>query len=522
MADVEPEGDATSPIPQEVAASSNGRDITISYLGPLAQIQDTVLAGLGWRWEAYREIRRDPQVHSTFQQRRLAIVSRPLVVEPGGDDAQSKAAADHLRANLNDIAFDRSTKGMTWGVFYGYAVGECMWRVKDGKVWLDKIKVRTPWRFRFSKEGFLTLLTRASPIVGESMPDKKFWVLSSGADNDDDPYGLGLAHQLYWPVYFKKMGLSFWLRALEKFGAPTAVGTFPPGTSLEDQARLLAAAMAVRIDGAVIKPEGTVLELLEATRGTVDQATFYKFQNGDISKVIVGQTMTTDDGASLAQGKVHYDVREELTDADIEELCESFQQGPARWLTEWNFPGAAIPILTRPSPEDAERASRLTKERAETIKTMGEAGFEPEDVTLRDMFPGWRRKASTPPPANLAQGDNVVPLRPAFSEGSVRTVLRDQLAALFAEPLAQGDAADAFVDDIDWEPLIAPIADAVEQVVAGSPSLDVAAERLAEIFTGPAGAAFTEHLAGVLFQARVAGKAGLGISDREDRALAEG
>lgn len=522
MADVKPQGDATPPIPQEVAASTDGRDITVAFLGPLAHVQDSVLAGLGGRWETYREIRRDPQVSSTFQQRRLAIVSRPLVVEPGADDAASKAAAEHLQANLDDIAFDRATKGMTWGVFYGYAVGECMWRVKDNKVWLDRIKVRTPWRFRFTKEGQLTLLTRASPLHGEPMPDKKFWVLSSGADNDDDPYGLGLAHQLYWPVYFKKMGLSFWLRALEKFGAPTAVGTFPPGTSLEDQARLLAAAMAVRIDGAVIKPEGTILELLEAKRGTVDQATFYKFQNADISKITVGQTMTTDDGASLAQGRVHADVREELTDADIEELCESFQQGPARWLTEWNFPGAAIPILKRPSPEDAERASKLTKERADTIKIMGEAGYEPQDATLQEMFPGWQRKAATPPPASVARGDNVVPLRPGFSEGSVRAVLREQLGALFAEPLADADAADAFIDDLDWEPLIEPIAEAVEQVVAGAPSLDVAAELLAGIFTGPAGAAFTEHLAGVLFQARAAGKAGLGISDREDRALAEG
>ena len=40
----------------------------------------------------------------------------------------------------------------------------------------------------------------------------------------------------------------------------------------------------------------------EQARGTVDQATFYKFCNGDISKTVLGQTMTTDDGASLAQG----------------------------------------------------------------------------------------------------------------------------------------------------------------------------------------------------------------------------
>lgn len=505
MAD--PAATPASPETNEIATSSDGRDITLPFFGPLANPQDTVLRGLGGRWESYREIRRDPQVHSTFQQRRLAIVSRPLVVEPGRDDAASKAAAQQLQENLNDIAFDRATKTMSWGFFYGYAVGECMWSRRDGKVWLDKIKTRTPWRFRFANEGGLRLLTRQSPFHGEQMPDRKFWVMSSGADNDDDPYGLGLAHQLYWPVYFKKMGLSFWLRALEKFGAPTAVGSYPAGTSVDDQKKLLAAAMAIRIDGAVIKPDGTTLELLEAIRGTVDQATFYKFCNGDISKVVLGQTMTTDDGASLSQSQVHMGVRDELTDADVEELCESFQQGPARWLTEWNYPGAAIPILRRPSPEDAERVSKLTKERAETVKTMGEAGYEPEEPKLKELFPGWRKKAAPAPVTPI-----VPP--PAFAEaGSAAGRLRERLAVMFADVAASGNAVDAYVETLDWEPLMSPIADAVEEVVRGSADLAEAADRLVEVFTSAAPAAFTDRLAEVLFQGRAAGRQGVGLKD---------
>lgn len=493
---------ASAPEMQEVATSQDGRDITVPFYGPLAQPQDSVLLNLGSRWAAYRELRRDAQVHATFQQRRLAIVSRPLIVEPGADDPQSKACAEHLQANLDAIAYDRATKGMAWGFFYGYAVSECMWAIRDGKVWLENIKVRTPWRFRFTPEGELRLLTRRDAYRGEQLPDRKFWVMSSGADNDDDAYGLGIAHQLYWPVYFKKMGLSFWLRALEKFGAPTAVGTYPAGTSQDDQKKLLAAAMAIRVDGAVIKPQGTVLELLEAQRGTVDQATFYKFCNGDISKVVLGQTMTTDDGASLSQSQVHMGVREELTDADIEDLCESFQQGPARWLRDWNFPGAALPTIRRPSPEDAERASKLTKERADTVKIMGEAGYEPEEPTLKELFPGWRRKAAPTTTPALAPADNVVQLRPAFAEAS-------------------NDPVGDFIDDLDWEPLISPIVGFVEQLVADAPSLEAAAEQLVKAFTSEAGAEFTEHLAGVLLQARLAGAGGLALSEAEERLQAE-
>jgi len=159
---------------REIATAGDGRDITRGFMGPLLNTEDTVLRGLGSRWEAYREIRRDGQVHATFQQRRLAIVSRRLIIEPGGTDAKSVAAAAQLLANIEAIGFDRATKLMAWGFFYGNAVGECMWAIRDAKVWLDAVKVRTPWRFRYTPDGDLRLLTRSNMFQGEALPERKF------------------------------------------------------------------------------------------------------------------------------------------------------------------------------------------------------------------------------------------------------------------------------------------------------------------------------------------------------------
>ncbi|EHN77424.1 portal protein, partial [Streptomyces coelicoflavus ZG0656] len=259
----------------------------------------------------------------------------------------------------------------------GYSVGECMFEIRDGKAWLSQVKARTPWRFRFSQAGELRLLTRADMINGVAMPPQKFWTTSWGADNDDEPYGLGLAHQLYWPVFFKKQGLGFWLRALERFGAPTGKGTFPAGTPKAEQDKLLRAIHRMRMDGSIVVPEGVTVELLEAVRGTVDQAAFNRAMNAEISKIVLGQTMTTDDGASLSQSEVHMEVREELTDADAEELCESFMAGPAAWLTAWNFPGAKTPIVKRTAAEDKAKAAKLLAQQAEAVTAMKAAGYEP-------------------------------------------------------------------------------------------------------------------------------------------------
>jgi phage gp29-like protein len=491
MAD-DTQAQATAPELNEIATSGDGRDITRPFLGPLAYPQDPVLLSIGQRYELYRDLRRDGQVHATFQQRRLAVVSRPLVVTPGADDAKSKAAAEALEANLRAIAFDRATKLMAWGLFYGHAKGECMWERRDGRIWLAGVKVRTAWRFRFTPQGELRLLTLQNMFQGEPMPDRKFWSLSAGADNDDEPYGLGLAHQLYWPVYFKKRGLEFWLRALEKFGGPSVKGTYPAGTPKEDQDKLLAAAQALRIDSAAIFPEGMNLDLIEATRGTVDQATFLRQMNSEISKIVVGQTMTTDDGASLAQGQVHMNVREELTDADVEDLCESFQQGPARWLTEWNFPGAATPILSRPSPVDETRASDIEGKKATTLKAMADAGFEPEDATLVEQFPGWRRRTPADPQpttSKVAPLDGQVVPAPAFAEASP----------------AASDAIDDFTAGMDWEPVIKPLVDQVKQIILKAPTLQAAADQVGALLAGDSGAELTDLVARALFEARLAG-----------------
>lgn len=501
------------PDPQEIAVSNETLDITRLFIGALLEVQDTVLRRLGSNYEVYRELRRDGQVHSTFQQRRLALRSRVLSVEPGADDAASIAAADQLRTNLEQISFDRATGLMTWGAFYGFSVGECMWTIRDGKVWLARIKARTPWRFRFSETGELRLLTRTSMLTGVVMPSGKFWTTSWGADNDDEPYGLGLAHQLYWPVFFKKQGLGFWLRALEKFGAPTGLGTYPAGTPKSEQDKLLAAVHRMRMDGSIVVPEGTTIQLLEAVRGTVDQASFNRAMNSEISKIVLGQTMTTDDGASLSQSEVHMEVREELTDADAEELCESFMAGPAAWLTVWNFPGAATPIVKRIAAEDQEKAAKLLVAKAGAVKAMRDAGYQPTPETEGALFgDGWVRTPPPEPPINetapvTRQERVVLPGLPAPSG-----------TGFAAGDHAHGaDAIDLFAAEaLDWAPMMEEPIAFLEGWLNDCASLEEARDRLPGLMAGLPVERLRTGVAQAGLEARVAGREGLALSDEED------
>ena len=481
---------------REVAISAPGIDILIPFMGALHEIRDTVLKRLGNNYEVYQELRRDGQVHSCFQQRRLALTSRNIVVKPGADDPASVAAADFLRENLAQIPFDRTCGMAFWGAFYGHSVTECMWERRDGKIWLGRPKVRVAWRFRYAMDGGLRMLTRANRLEGEAVPDRKFWTTSWGADNDDDRYGLGLAHQLYWPVFFKKQGLSFWLRALEKYGAPSTYATYPATADPDMKNKALAVAQRLRADGAAAVPEGMTLALLEAARGTVDQATFLRQMNAEIAKIILGQTMTTDDGASLSQSQVHMEVREELTDADAELQCESFQTGPAAWLTAWNFLGARTPLISRPSAEDEAAAAELMEKKGKAVKALRDAGLEPEndEVIANIVGPGWRlaRKPTTPPPGS-----------PAFAEAGAR------------------DAIDQFAEELDWEEVVRPLRDQVVAFVEGKPDLQAAADQLGAMLADPAGSQLVEQLGRALLEARLGGRAGGALSVRMAQADAD-
>lgn len=378
---------STKPEIKEIATTLDGRDITRPWVDRLNvnPPDDSVLIERGGGdYALYREVLRDDHVKAAVEQRRRAVIARPWEVRPGGKRAIDKAAADFLRENIDALGWDTICEKMLMGVFYGFAVGECLW-APDGRYWrLDAVKVRDRRRFGFDGENRLRLKTMQQPL-GELMPEKKFWVFATGADHDDAPYGLGLGHWLYWPVWFKRNGHRFWAVFLERFGTPAAVGKYPNGTSEAEQRKLLEALRALRRDAAITVPDGILIELLEATRsGTADYATFVAQMNAAILVATIGQTASTQGTpGKLGNDDEQGDVRMDIVKADADLLSASFNASIARWLTEWNFPGAAVPGVWRiiEEPEDMES-------RARRDKSIFEIGYKPTLRYIEETYGG--------------------------------------------------------------------------------------------------------------------------------------
>lgn len=357
--------------------------------------QDSILGTKGaGDFKIYQEVLRDDQVKSTFQQRRLAVVSKPWVVEAGAEDAASKAAAEALSANIKKLSWDSITDKHLYGLFYGYSVAEVMWSVgsDSGLVDIADIKVRDRARFRFNVDNDVFLLKQDYQFA--PMPPRKFWVVNTGADNTDNHYGLGLAHFLYWPVFFKRNDIKFWLIFLEKFGQPTAIGKLPMGKENDPSTRtkVLSALRAIATETGVLLPEGAEVELLEATRsGAADYEAMKNAMDSAIAKIVLSQTMTTDDGSSRSQSETHADVRDMVVKADADLICESFNNTVVKWWFEYNqaaFPNAKPPRLYR----NIEPEEDLGK-RAERDQKISQLGFEPTEEYIKETYgDGWVKK----------------------------------------------------------------------------------------------------------------------------------
>lgn len=431
-------------LPGEARAliANAANDITIPfYSGVLQNADDTLIQQGGGKGLAiYDEIERDTFAFAMLQKRKKALVARSWEVIPGGERPIDKAAADLVEAQLRGLPFDRITEDLLDATLKGFAVSEIVW-IRDGaEIRPEAIVAHNQRRFAFDQDWRPRLLTWTQMHEGIALPERKFIVHRVGVKGNA-PYGLGLGSRLFWPVLFKREGVTFWLHFLEKFAGPTIVGKTPYGTMNETQRELLNTLVAARTASAITVPIGTDVEFLEASRsGSVSYEAFLAYWDRQISIGTTGETLTTqvgDAGGNRALGEVHAEQLSSLVDSDGDLLSDSLRASLLRWIVDYNLPGAAVPTVQRlrPSNEQAEAETRQTKavaaeatDKALRAVIRASARFE-DDAVARDYITSFDitdRLAD-------ATVDAMVAARAAFAdEAAPEPDPGDPAAALFA------------------------------------------------------------------------------------------
>jgi len=406
---------------QEVAVERN--------LTEIEQLDTLLTQRLGGDLNGYRDLLTDTTVTGAWAQRQTALTKLERQVLPHDpDNAADVEAAEFVAAQLQRLNFDAVLKAMHWGVFYGMAVGEVMWGIEDGRVVLDNVLVRDRAKFKYDIQRQLIYTGNGAD---EAMPPRKFWTFSAGGDTTDNPYGLGLAHFLYWPVLFKKSNVKFWLVGNEKAATSVPHGQYDPRSpSAEaDKQQLLTALTAIKNAAATVTPLGSTIELLKGEAGTTDYHKLCEYMDEAIALVILGQVMTSQAVGGQYKAEVQDEVKDDIVKADADLLCASFNSTIAVWLTEWNFPGARPPKLWLRT-EETKDLQKL----AETYAKMAPLGYRPTQAQLEQDFGGeW--EAMPQPSALPASAD-----AHDFAEGDISSAPDDMSTRLARELAPHGEA----------------------------------------------------------------------------------
>ena len=461
----------------EVAATGGGIETALSPFVIATGSPQSILRGGGPA--AWRETLRDEKAATSLAQLLDAVSAIPWRIEPGGPGRRDALAAEDLAEQLAAIDFDTAFREMAHAVWYGYAVAEIIWQPTPGRVEIAAIRTRAPERFRFGTDGNLRLVSRTHPR-GAAVPEAKFWTARMPAEHGGQTHGPGAARLCFWPVWLKRNGIRYWAVALEKFGTPTPIGKHGRNATNEEIDRLLETLQRLAQGAGIAVPEGQEIAFLEATRRSGgDHAQFCKYMDALIVEAVLLQTATTEMGPWKGTAEVQKLVRDERVATLSRMICAGLNRTVARWLTDWNYPGAAYPKVVREiaPPEDLNARAQ----RDEIIARM--SNRRPTLRYIEDTYGGEWEDA----PAPGAGG------RFAFAE------------------VGRDDAIDAaLAAELDgWQPLMEPMIEPVLDAVRDADGFRDVRESLGGLYRRMDETPVTTKLHRMAFSAELSGDAGL-------------
>lgn len=448
---------------------------------------------------------RDPHYFSVLGMRKRAVSGVAPVVAPASEDAQDIRIADEVRANIADHdGFSGLVEDLLDALGKGFAVVEIDWE-KSASAWRPRDFIWTPQHFfRFDRETgrILRLLDAADVTNGVDLAPFKF-IAHQARMKSGLVFRGGLARVVAFSWMCKSYDVKDWMAFVETYGLPLRLGRYGPEASKEDIQKLFSAVANIGTDAAAVLPKSMEIEFTE-TKVTGDKVfeNLARYIDEQISKAVLGQTMTADNGSSNSQAQVHNEVRHDIAAADARAVQSAIMRDLVKPYVDLNFgvqkayPKLSIPIN---EPEDVglliDKAVALMGQgvRFKAGELRAKIGFS--DPEAGDEVAG----GTTPAPQNL-------PPAPRTTKARNRMALNAALDALTAQ-----DEIDVIEAEMlaDWEEVMSETLDPIEAVAATATSYDDLKAKLATIAPDLGSSKLIDALVKGMFKAR-------GVGDQVD------
>lgn len=253
-------------------------------------------------YDLYDDILLDGHLFATWDRRERAV----SVIEWQFTDTEKKPV-EAVNQLIDTLGFDALLKSIMSATAWGYAAGECI--LTNNGLQYDEF----PKKHIRPKTGII-----ANTQYSDDGTNIREGFYANTCVEFGDANDLGILLKAAQYVIYKRGGFGDWAQFAELFGMPFRVGTYD---GYDDTQRIKLEEALAKQGGAgyVVKPKGSDIAFIQ--NQTNADGKLYDILvaacNKELSKIILGQTMTTEDGASRSQAQVHQGVEEAIFVADV-------------------------------------------------------------------------------------------------------------------------------------------------------------------------------------------------------------
>lgn len=441
---------------------------------------------------------KDTHMFSELQKRKLAVLGLDYEIHPYSDTRQDKKAAQLVKDAMEFRGLEDALLDILDAIGKGFSCTEILWCVKNNQVMIDRLEWVHQKRITFGDLDEYRLLTETNRATGIELPQNKF-IIHKYKARSGHPSRAGIIRVCAWMYLFKNYDIKDWVTFAEVFGMPIRLGKYDASATEDDKEKLLQAVIQIGTDAAGIISKNTEIEFVESMKNAGTNNIYEalaNFCNREMSKAILGQTLTTEmgDNGSYAASKTHNDVRHDLTIADARSLAETLRKDIFTPLVRFNMgEGMNIPYLEfdTTEPEDDEKTARVYS------ILIGECGLP---VAAKHVY----EKFSIPEPE---EGETILtPNQPAAYPGFSLKSLKDENKS--HKKQEQQFQIDALADLMREEAaaVLQTMMQPVLEMIAAGDSLEEIRDSLAAIYAHMDTGQLEELLARAMFAADLYGR----------------
>lgn len=445
---------------------------------------------------------RDGHYGSVLGQRKRAVSGIEPTVTPASKEEIDKEIAEEVTKLVRKPIFADMVDDLLDGIAKGYSVCKIEWLYGSDRWEPQSYIHRDPRHFQFDKETGSELRIRQDGNEDGIAIDPYTVIVHRPKLKTGLTMRGGIARIAMWCFMLKTYTLQDWAAFLEVFGMPLRLGKYDDAASPEEKRVLLRAVRDLGHAAAAIIPKGMEIELTEVSggQGNAVFGAMTEYLDKQMSKAIIGQTMTTDDGSSHSQSETHDEVRGDIKRADARQMGSTITRDLVAPFVAFNWgPDAEVPEVSFPveDPED--------------IKVMSEAIDKLVPYGLRIAVSDVNRKMGY----RVPDDDEAVLVAPTPAAASTPPAARETATLRHACPscgerhLANAqDDPDPLVSEAlgDWEADMGPTVAAILAAAKTSTGYDELLSNLDQIT--PDVAAMADRLAIQMMKARGDGDLG--------------